>query len=554
MKVAIFIAIIMASMVAGQQQSLASFINDNNVLNYALTLENLEAAYYQQGLNALNESAFNASGFPQGVRAAISVIAAQEADHARTLTSVLGARGWPAVTPCNYTFTFTDARSFVSLLATIEGLGTEAYVGAAIGLTNKDLLNTAAGIASVEARHTAFINYLLGQNVFPDGNQTNPASFQKVTAAVTPFFASCTPVTLSTTYNGSITVSSTTFASYQWQPASSYRFPSQPVANFYNPQFDGSQYINGNATILNSDASVLNYALVLERLESNFYQTFNQSFTPAAILADYPGLNTTLANLFSSVIGMIGEHEIIHVNTLSGALAALSQAPGATFSVASACSYNWTALNPALATPSNVSFTTFLQVAYTLESTGVKAYNGAVDKITVPSFAQTAASIHTVEAEHTAFLAQLFQPTSALNVGNGTTVKAFDAAYDAPDALNTTAVVNIVGPLLAPSCLTGVTLPGNTRVNIFNDANNNAGAPFNTATGTNANTNNGGATGTVTGTNANTNNGGATGTVTGTNANTNNGGTATGTNNGTSGSASFIALSMIVAAFSALVM
>jgi len=352
----------------------------------------------------------------------------------------------------------------------------------------------------------------------------------------------------------------TTFASYQWASASSLRFPGSNV-NLFDAPAEATVYLSSpglglNGTIVNSDAKVLNYALILENLEANYYQTFAQAYNASNIQAAYPGLNSSLASAFSTIIASIGSHELVHVSALNSSLNQLKGAPGASFNItpgAPSCTYNWTVLNAGLANPGAVNFSVFLAVAYTLESTGVRAYNGAVDKVTIPTIAQTAAAIHTVEAEHTAFLAQLFQTVSALNAGNGTSSGAFDAAYDYPNAAQPSAVVAIVGPVLSSACTAGIALPSDTRVNFYNDANNNAGAPFSTATGTNANTN----TGTATGTNANTNNGGATGTATGTNANTSNGGatgTATGTSNGTSGSASFIALSMMVAAFAALVM
>ncbi|KAJ3785715.1 ferritin-like domain-containing protein [Lentinula aff. detonsa] len=132
----------------------SSSIDDTVVLNYALTLEYLESAFYSGALNNFTEEDFTNDGLPQWARGRFEQIAAHEQAHVQLLSGALGANATQA---CNYSFPYTSPSSFAALSQLLEGVGVSAYAGAAQYVTNKDYLTTAAVILSTEARHAAWV-------------------------------------------------------------------------------------------------------------------------------------------------------------------------------------------------------------------------------------------------------------------------------------------------------------------------------------------------------------------------------------------------------------
>ena len=169
------------------QTPVAPFANAIDVLNYALTLEHLEATFYRQGVEMFDAAAYEAIGFQDGVRDRIALIADQEAEHVAFLTAGIEAAGGTPVAEGTYNFGYTDLASFLSLAATIEGVGVSAYQGAAPYLIDSDdLLTAALTIHGVEARHAAYLNLIGEVSPFPDA--VNPTlTYDEVVALVTPF-------------------------------------------------------------------------------------------------------------------------------------------------------------------------------------------------------------------------------------------------------------------------------------------------------------------------------------------------------------------------------
>jgi 5S rRNA maturation endonuclease (ribonuclease M5) len=125
-----------------------SSAGDIGILNFALTLEYLEADFYRRAL-ALNLS-------PK-TKALARLIASHEAAHVAVLTqTVKKLGGRPAAKPV-FVFPDHDEAGFLKLAQTLEDTGVGAYNGAGPMLQSKKLLAAAGSIVQVEARHAAAI-------------------------------------------------------------------------------------------------------------------------------------------------------------------------------------------------------------------------------------------------------------------------------------------------------------------------------------------------------------------------------------------------------------
>lgn len=153
--------------------------NDLKIANYALTLEYLETAFYADVVK---------SGLFKGAQLdTIKKFGSQEAQHVAALTAtVKKLGGTPAAKP-KTKFPLTSASSVLNLASTVENLGAAAYLGQAASIQNVEVLAAALSIHTVEARHAAALNTLLGKSIVPDGAFAKPASMTTVLAAVKPF-------------------------------------------------------------------------------------------------------------------------------------------------------------------------------------------------------------------------------------------------------------------------------------------------------------------------------------------------------------------------------
>ncbi|KAI0644422.1 ferritin-like domain-containing protein [Trametes meyenii] len=130
-------------------------VPDTDVLQFALTLEHLESAFYADALAKYDAQAFADAGFPEWVRGRYRQIGEQEAAHVKFLSTALGAQ---ATKPCNFIFPHNNPREFAELSVALENVGDSAYTGAAQLVSDKSILTAAASILSVEARHSAWIS------------------------------------------------------------------------------------------------------------------------------------------------------------------------------------------------------------------------------------------------------------------------------------------------------------------------------------------------------------------------------------------------------------
>ncbi|GAA2001908.1 ferritin-like domain-containing protein [Nakamurella flavida] len=167
------------------------FATDIDVLNYALTLEYLEAAFYVQG---------NKAGLVSGVEADyLKQIQADEEYHVTALTDTIKSLGGTPVSAPGVDFggAFDSRTSYLTTSVTFENVGVGAYLGAAGFIKDKAILQAAAGIFGVEARHAAVVAVLLGlpaEGGVYKGAYETPIDKATVLAAVTPFLTQVSTV------------------------------------------------------------------------------------------------------------------------------------------------------------------------------------------------------------------------------------------------------------------------------------------------------------------------------------------------------------------------
>jgi rubrerythrin len=152
---------------------------DIGILNYALTLEYLETAFYADVVK---------SGLFKGADLeTIRKFGAEEAEHVEALTAAVKQLGGKPAPEPKAEFPLKNAKSVLELAATVENLGAAAYLGQAANIQSPEVLASALAIHSVEGRHAAALNTLLGTSITPDGAFAKPADVQTVLKSVEPF-------------------------------------------------------------------------------------------------------------------------------------------------------------------------------------------------------------------------------------------------------------------------------------------------------------------------------------------------------------------------------
>jgi hypothetical protein len=135
------------------------------------------------------------------------------------------------------------------------------------------------------------------------------------------------------------------------------------------------------------DIDILNFALTLEYLETDFYRV--------------KGKAVGLSGQAQSLAKMFGDEESQHVDALTKAIKAAGGMP---------------AKKPKFVFPVTDQ-ASFLKLAYVLENTGVGAYNGAGPSLSNPQYLAAAGSIVQVEARHAAAIGLLTNQSVTPNGG-----------------------------------------------------------------------------------------------------------------------------------------
>lgn len=169
--------------------------SDLEILNYALTLEFLEADFYAQVID---------SGMVKDPKV-VSIakkFGSTEQEHVDALKATITKLGGKPVAKPKTNFGPTLDKGLKAVLeaaADVENLGAAAYLGQAGRIKNKEVLAAALAIHTVEARHAAALNILVGRGfgsgkgglkgALPDGAFGKPMDMKAVLAAVKPFLA-----------------------------------------------------------------------------------------------------------------------------------------------------------------------------------------------------------------------------------------------------------------------------------------------------------------------------------------------------------------------------
>jgi Ferritin-like domain len=147
---------------------------DAEILNFALTLEYLEAAFYTVKGKQV--------GLSGQAKAYAREFGAEEVAHVSALTAAIKQLGGKPVAKPTFVFPATDESSFLALASVLENTGVGAYNGAAPSLKSKAVLASAGSIVQTEARHAAAIGLLIGMSPTPNQGFDRPLTKAEVLA------------------------------------------------------------------------------------------------------------------------------------------------------------------------------------------------------------------------------------------------------------------------------------------------------------------------------------------------------------------------------------
>ncbi len=165
-------------------RALAQGDGDIEILNFALTLEYLEEAFYDAGAHERQGPV----GRDQGARHGDPRQRDRARGRARRRRSSRRAASPCKAPGVDFGNAFADEKAFLKLAQTFEDTGVSAYNGAGPMISSPEILGAAGSIVQVEARHAALIRLANGETPAPDAFDMALEAAQ-VLDAVKPFLA-----------------------------------------------------------------------------------------------------------------------------------------------------------------------------------------------------------------------------------------------------------------------------------------------------------------------------------------------------------------------------
>ncbi len=185
-------------------------VPDVDVLNFALTLEYLEASFYTAALGGAGTTGVPASaevfsedeitdsksfaGFGGRIRSTAYRYLTDIRDHEVTHVDFLVGAIPDEVGACTFDFSAAlgSVESFIATAQVLENTGVMAYDGAIRYVDAGDFLQAGAQIATVEARHAAYLNLINRESPFPNAFDMGKLPSEIITAVkATGFIVRC---------------------------------------------------------------------------------------------------------------------------------------------------------------------------------------------------------------------------------------------------------------------------------------------------------------------------------------------------------------------------
>ena len=152
-------------------------VSDIEILNYALGLEHLEYAFYDDFLDSHSEDEVENSAVAKyfarptlrySTYQQIQDVRDHEEAHVEALSRTIEDLGGTPIEPADYEFPYETIEEFVAIADRLEAVGVSAYAGVAPMIDDDEVLKAALSIHSVEAEHQTYFQLLHLQRPSPD--------------------------------------------------------------------------------------------------------------------------------------------------------------------------------------------------------------------------------------------------------------------------------------------------------------------------------------------------------------------------------------------------
>ncbi len=156
---------------------------DVGILNFALTLEYLEAAFYNEATANQKKRTFIKG---KQAQAFLKRVTADENAHVAFLKKALGSKAI-AAPKVDFGGTTSNEASFIKTAVALENTGVHAYSGQALNIETPSTVAAALSIVTVEARHASVAGLLMKatpSSMSPDGAFDTPFTANEVLKAV----------------------------------------------------------------------------------------------------------------------------------------------------------------------------------------------------------------------------------------------------------------------------------------------------------------------------------------------------------------------------------